>query len=233
MASNYSQVLERLLKYRTDLGKTQQQMGQQFDVTQGHYAKLESGAKIISYQSLKHFEKLGGDINFLLTGSVIQTGEINRYMDMCETQDGKKWLFESLVWLFDKCIRRDIPKHPGFSQTTYKSLKLLAHLNKEDTIWESIRKTEQLSQLKMAECFDINVKRYRRIEHLKVPPDAEILNTLYCRLHYSPLIITNQDVYFLDELNKIWDLFSDETKNRIKPLLQELLAFIQSYEKAS
>jgi len=233
MASNYSQVLERLFLYRNELGKTQQQMSLAFDVTQGHYAKLESGAKIISYQSLKHFEAHGGDIHFLLTGTVTKTGEINNYMSMCKTEEGKKWLFEALVWLFHKCGSFYLKETPILSPKTYKSLQLLKHINKENTIWECIRKNENLSQIKMAEHFDINVKRYRRIEKLKVAPDAEILNTLYCRLHYSPLVILNREMYFLDELNQIWNAMPESAKDRLKPLLQEILTFIQLYEKAS
>lgn len=230
MGSNYSYVVERLLMYRNKIGKTQTQMGQMFGVTQGHYAKLESGTKIISYQSLKCFEKHNGDIHFLLTGSAAREGKINEIMSACKTAEGKKWLFESLVWIFDKSFRFNLQNQAALSQRTYKCLRLLEIINKNNTIWECIRQNENLSQIKMAEIFDIDVKRYRRIEKLLVVPDAEILNTLYCELQYSPFVIINQELYFLDELNQAWDGFSASVKEKITPLLQEVLAFIQSYE---
>lgn len=232
MGSNYSYVVERLLMYRNKIGKTQMQMSQMFGVTQGHYAKLESGTKIISYQSLKCFEEHNGDVNFLLTGSAVRKGKIDEIMSACKTAEGRKWLFEALVWIFDKGLRFRMQNQTELSQRTYKCLRLLETMNQHNTIWECIRKNENLSQIRMAEIFDIDVKRYRRIEKLLVVPDAEILNTLYCELQYSPFVIIDQKMYFLDELNQAWDTFSDTVREQIDPLLQEVLAFLQIYESS-
>lgn len=232
MNSNYFQLIHRLISYREKLNKTQHQMGQLLGVTQSHYAKLESGQKIISFKSLKNFEKHDGDINYLITGSTIMPGKINEYLSFCKTDSGKIWLYEGLVWIFEKGFHFGSIDSSTLSQRTYKNLLFLKEYNKTDTIWECIRKSEDLSQINMAKIFDIDVKRYRRIEKLISEPDAEILNTLYCKLHYSPLIITNQELFYLDELNQAWELFPENIKETLNPLLRELLVFIHTYEKA-
>ena len=232
MNSNYFQLVHRLILYREKLNKTQHQMGQLLGVTQSHYAKLESGQKIISYKSLKNFEKHDGDINYLITGSTILSGKINEYLSLCKTKSGKTWLYEGLIWIFEKGTHFCTIENLTLTQKTYKNLLLLKEYNNTNTIWECIRKSEDLSQINMAKVLDIDVKRYRRIEKLISDPDAEILNTLYCKLHYSPLIITNRELFYLDELNQAWNLFPENIKEKISPLLHELLLFIHSYEKA-
>lgn len=231
MNSNYMHVLERLADYRIQKDMTQLKMGEMFGITQGHYAKLEAGTKIISYQSLLNFEKNGGDIYYLITGMEFTMGQINEYLSMCKTSNGKMRLFQALVWIIHRGCDLYSRQSTANLQKTYKSLRLVEKFGSGCTIWESIRKSESLSQIQMAEIFDIDVKRYRRIEKMEVSPDAEILNTLYCKLEYSPLVIFHRELYFLDELNHIWNVFPDGIRNKLQPLIQEVIVFIQLYEK--
>ena len=46
--------------------------------------------------------------------------------------------------------------------------------------------------------FDINIKRYRKIEKGETMPDAEILQTLYEKMQYSPLLVMDQKRFYLD-----------------------------------
>ena len=74
MRRDYSEVVERLQLYRRAQRKTQKEMSAYMGVTQSHYAKLESGANVISYDCLKTFESNGGDIHILITGSYSELG---------------------------------------------------------------------------------------------------------------------------------------------------------------
>ena len=95
----------------------------------------------------------------------------------------------------------------------------------EILVWAAdIRKAEDYSQEEMARIFDINIKRYRKIEKGETMPDAEILQTLYEKMQYSPLLVMDQKRFYLDELNRVWAALPAEWR-------QETEAFVRQAEK--
>lgn len=225
MDSNYSKVLQRLSTYRKSLNKTQAEMGEQFGIDQSHYWKIESGSKRISYKSLKCFEEQGGDVSYLITGVSRNYGKMDELVNSCRTKEGKRELLEVMLWAINQGIRLN-HEIERLSPKSYRSLKLLQGEDDSGSIWENIRKVEGISQTRMAEILDINIKRYRRIEKMLVYPDAEILNTLYCELEYSPLAILDAQLYYLDEMNYIWERFPDTIKSRLDVFLQKALDLV-------
>lgn len=225
MDSNYSKVLQRLSSYRDSLNKTQAEMGEQFGIDQSHYWKIESGSKRISYKSLKHFEEHGGDVCYLITGISRNYGKMDEFVGRCRTKEEKKELLEVILWTMNQGIRLNHEKG-RVSPRSYKSLKLFQGENDSESVWENIRRVEGISQTRMAEILDINIKRYRRIEKMLVYPDSEILNTLYCELEYSPLTILDSQLYYLDEMNYIWEGFSEIIKDKLESFLEKALDLI-------
>lgn len=230
MYSSYFDIPKRLLEYRRLSNATQEQMSKLFGVAQTHYGKLEQGSKIISFRSLKCFEEHGGDVYYLITGSRRKFGEMNRYMDKCKTEQGKLQIFKFMLCVFDLGVNLLSRTDSILFPTTYKCLQLAEGEKKTVSIWENIRKTEGLTQIKMAEKLDISVKRYRRIEKGVVDPDAEILNTLYCEFEYSPMVIMDRQMFYLDEMNHIWEIFPEEIRIKIKQMLENALILINEYE---
>lgn len=223
----YLKVPERLKECRERQKLTQEQMGRLFGVTQSHYAKLESGTKIISYASLEMYEKSGGDSYYLLTGKERRAGKLDEYMNRCEGDLAKKIFFELAVSII-KCGAMLCAFSDHFiSDLTYKSMRLAE--SKSTSIWEKIRDAERMSQLKIAELLDINIKRYRRIEKGDVEPDAEILCTLYHKLHYSPMIFLNQEIFYLDELNQIWDQFPVNMQRMLVRVMEYIVVMYKEY----
>ena len=55
-------------------------------------------------------------------------------------------------------------------------------------------------------------------------PDAEILQTLYEKMQYSPLLVMDQKRFYLDELNRVWEALPAEWR-------QETEAFVRQAEK--
>lgn len=231
MYSNYSKVAERLFAYRKALRKSQEEMGKELDVNQSHYCKLEDGSKIISYNSLKHFEENGGDIFYLLTGDRYDSGKMDGYIGKCKTAIGKAECLRMMLWLTKQGIL--LCENQDFRplERAWKSVELAEQDREEASVWKSIRKVEGLTQEEMAGKLDITLKRYRRIEKLQVQPDAEVLNTLFCVLGYSPFVIFHREIFYTDEINRIWEEFPEEIRNPLEEVLQENLKFIEWYER--
>ena len=55
-------------------------------------------------------------------------------------------------------------------------------------------------------------------------PDAEILQTLYEKMQYSPLLVMDQKRFYLDELNRVWAALPADWR-------QETEAFVRQAEK--
>ena len=103
--------------------------------------------------------------------------------------------------------------------------------NTQETIWKNIRNLEHLTQAQMAESLKINIKRYQRLEKLEVDPDADILNSLYFLYGYSPLAILDENMYYIDEINKSWENFPESVKLQLHTVLEENMKLIFMYEK--
>lgn len=231
MSSNYPKVPERLLAYRSALGLTQEEMGRLFGVIQSHYYKLENGHKIISLKSLKCFADQGGDVCFLLTGRRRIMGKMDEYLMKCNTDYGKNELSKEMLWLMKRGI--ELSKGQGFEITdyTYKNMELAERELKNPGIWKNIRSIEGLSQHKMAEKLDIGFKRFERIERRCGEADAEILNTLYEKMHYSPLALLDYQLFCMDEMNQVWEGFSEEVQKKLEPYLERALELVCECER--
>lgn len=229
MKSNYLEVPERMKENRIMSKLSQEEACQQFAVTQSHYSKLEKGAKIVSLESLKAFEKQGGDIEYLITGNHRYSGIVDEYVAKRITVLGKAETVQLMLWLVKQglilCGQEDKEL-----ENSWKYIRLM-DLQKNDTIWERIREVEGISQEKMAEKLDINIKRYRKIEKMKVEPDAEILHTLYVEFGYSPQVIMERNTFCMNEINKIWDGFPKDVQMMLKRHLDYNVQLIRMSEE--
>lgn len=233
MNEQHSNMAKRLQEYREKMQLTQEKMGENLGVTQSHYCKQEAGLVRVTYKNLKHFCENGEDANLLLLGQPVTHGKMDEYMNSCTTFNGKKKMFEALVWAVDFGLRymQECEENFQLTENTSKCLKFIQNYEETLTVWENIKETERSSQEKIAKIFDINVKRYRNIEKEISFPDAEILQQLYYKLHYSPLLILEKEMYYLDELNQAWNVFSGELKALLENRLDADLALIKMYEE--
>lgn len=215
---HYSEVVKRLAAYRKELQISQSEMGKKFGVTQSHYNKLETGMKTISMRSLQEFSKNKEDVVWLITGQKYQNGIFDHYFINCESVETKTEFLESAVWIIRQGVRKS-SLSVKILGNFYKILELLRRGEDEYLIWRGIRENENITQLKMAEILEINIKRYRRIEKGAMPADAAILSSLYSNLGYSPALLLNQFDYCANELNMIWDMFDKE----LQEVLQEYM----------
>lgn len=233
MNLGYSNFTKRLRSYRKEKNLSQEEMRGKFAVNQSHYSKIESGKSKISYDKMKMFEHNGGDIYYLITGETIVHGIADEYLGRCQTSIGKNAALELLLWLAKQGILLEKSDESKLFRRARKYLELSELINNGLTIWEGLRIVEHLTQAQLAEMLEISEKKYRRIERYEDAPDSQHLSILYERLEYSPLTFLYNDSYQTDELNRIWNTFTEYTQIRLKKLLDENFKLIEEYEKTN
>lgn len=230
MSTNYAEIPERLRAYRKALALSQEEMGKRFGVGQDHYCKLENGNNIISYNSLRSFEKSGGDIQFLITGKEVQRGMLDEYLAQCTTTAGKIEALKVILWASKQGILWMNTDRFYELDLVWKYVRLAERGKESVSIWKNIREVEKLSQIQMADRLDINIKRYQRMENMQTKPDAEILNTLFEEFGYSPLVIMEMTTFSLDGINSMWEEFSEDIKVPLLDIVEKSVKIIEEYE---
>lgn len=231
--SDYSRFLHRLNAYREKHGLTQEEMGELLGVHQSHYGRLEAEERIVTFKSLRHFVEKGGDLFQLLTGCKHTTSVLEQLLERCATDDGKQKLLGLLVWGVEFGNWVDNRDREEATAVLHKAVRLLDLQKGTYTIWESIRKVEDLTQMEMAEALNMEVKRYRRIEKEEIEPDVETLFLLYERFRYSPQMFFNKEKFFLDELNFYWNLLKADTRENLMKIFETAVVRIQAREACS
>lgn len=221
MYSTITDIAHRLYLYRKKLNKNQEEMCKVLDVTQSYYNKLENGQHLISFHSLQSLRKEGGDVYYLLTGQEYHPGILDTYLSKCQDPKEIAQFLKLLIWTTEQGMEKLHIENRGklYSMWNYVSLAENEYITK--SIWINIRKAEELSQLKMADLMDIDIKRYRRIEKMDSLPDAVILATLYEKLSYSPLLFLENKLYFPDIINRIWETFPETLTQELIPFLDD------------
>lgn len=229
--SDYYNFLHRLNAYREKMEMTQEEMAQMFGVHQSHYGRFETGERVISFSSLKQFEENGGDLFQLLTGCERVSGPAGSYLKECTTVEGKAKLLGLLIWAVECGSWMDRRPQDEAARGLRKCMRLMELKEGRYSIWEGIRKLEDLTQVQMAELLDIEVKKYRRIEKKDKEPDVELLCTLFDKLQYSPQIFFDVEKFYVDELNFYWNLLKPETKTFVEQMIDAALEKITVCEK--
>lgn len=233
MYSRYDGVCKRLIEYRKEMNLSQIEMSNRFGVSQGYYSKLEQGTHTISFPNLQSFWKTGGDVYYLITGASYQLGIIDEYTKKCREEVDKIEIEKIIIWLINQGIQRENLVDFDFSRL-WKYVVYAENKYKENNIWLNIRKTEELSQEKIARIIDIDVKRYRRLEKNIILPDADILVTVYQKLGYSPLMFIENELFCSDVINKMWNMLSIKLQTEFRNFLNDAVKIIENkYTKES
>ena len=227
MRVEYGEIPHRLQEYRKYMSKNQEEMGELLCVSQSHYCRLESGRNILSFEIIRTFWAKGGDIFWLITGERYRRGILDEYMEKCKSPDDRPEVLRLLIWVTRQGLRKARIQVPGELRNMWKYVILAENQYREDNIWINIRRAEKLSQKLMADKIEIDVKRYRRLERLELQPDAYILMTLYRRLSYSPLLFLENELYFPDVINRIWEEFPGEIQEPCIRMLDEGMDFLE------
>lgn len=232
MRQDYSEVIERLQAYRQAQRMTQEEMSAELGVSQGYYAKLESGEHIISYDCLKTFEKNGGDVHFLITGQCLESTILDDYIETCRTREGRREMFRFILAVLNLGLGMMQDGQFVLREDIYKNLRFMQmELDRPGNIWKNIRRMDGITQLQMADILGINIKRYMRLEKEITKPNADILQRLYCSLSYVPTLVVQPLSYHLRECGAVWKIFPRELRRRLEPMLAQASELIRENEK--
>ena len=175
----------------------------------------------------------GGDIYYLITGKERYTGVIDAYLDKFKILRDKVELLKLILWVTYQGVSYEESNKIYEIKQAWKHIELIENEKKINSIWKNIRKVEGISQKRMADQLDINIKRYQRMENLKTKPDAEILHSLFWDLGYSPLVMIKQVMLYVDEINKIWDEFPEKTRERLEGVIEQGIKLMQEFGSSS
>lgn len=216
----------RLCAYRKELAKTPEQMADSLGVSQNYYRKLESGEASLSRDSLRRVYEQGGDVEYLITGAVHAEGGLDSFYGRCISAKEKREFFKIAVWTIRQGIARE-GNRPDMMAGYRRIQKLLDGGERGRTLWERIRRNEGISQEEMAKRLGIHVRRFRGIEKRSEGADAQVLGRFYRLWGYSPMLALDEEIFFLDELNRLWDALAPETRERLGEFLEHAVRMME------
>ncbi len=222
--SKYEYVLDRLIQFRKSMEMTQAQMAKKLNISQEQYSYLENGKVKITAELLKDFNKMGLDINFLITGRNNELTDGNRISIVFEkytNSEYKNRMIRLLVYLLGLVMVKD---KTGNSEEN-KMQMLLEYLEKH---WDDfsmisfVREQLSCSQITMADQLGLGIKKYRKLEKEIIYPDAELLFDIYKKAKYPPVLFLNlcdRKLYIID---LFWEKLTEKQKVTIKNIFNNV-----------
>ena len=230
MDNQYNEIPKRLSSYRAYLNLTQKDFCKMLDITQNYYTAIENGNNRLTYENLVHFAKNNGDVGYIITGEKTYHGITEKYISRARTKNERLKII-NYICLLTKVICDYCAQEEASGLKVVETYIKFAECERPNyTIWENIRYVENMSQVNMAAMLDIQVKTYRKIEKLKKGPSAEILQTMYLQLGYSPWIFIDRNDYCINEVNKIWTKFPENIRIDLEKELDSFVKFLERYE---
>lgn len=236
---SYNDIVKRLIQYRLNHQITQVQLAKIFSVTQCEVSKLESKEYRISYYDLVQLHaKTDLDIDFLITGkpphqTIFHTVE----KELTKPSLSARYAYTDLI-LF--CLNRILGQMPNSTDALHNSRNLqrllrysfLSGSHQKIDCWTNIRNAYDLTQVKMAEIMDVDIKRYRNIEKGNRTANAELLMNVYNALKISPSYFINGRIENYEELEKIYQKFPENIQEEIIKYLKSGIKFINQTDLA-
>lgn len=221
--SEYKQVLNRIVQFRRQMGKTQQELSENTRISQAQICRLETGINRYQASTLKEYVKQGMDIDYVITGEYKKAGNIELMVEQSgiTSWEEQEKLLELITWVLEIEMKHtDIPEEK--LENYRNGLKLFRQMldNKEDGILYKIRNMHSLSQLEMSQELAVGIKKYRKLEKGESDMDIEIIWNVYRKFRCSPSYLLNGHVENFNMLNEIWSYFSQDRQAQITKFVQ-------------
>lgn len=90
--NEYQQVLDRIVQFRKQMGKTQVDISKDMNLSQAQVCRLESGRNRYQAETLKEFARQGMDIDYVITGEHRRAGAIEILIEQkrCDVLGGTR-----------------------------------------------------------------------------------------------------------------------------------------------
>ena len=235
---SYIDIVKRLVQYRQSRRITQIQLAEIFSVTQCEISKLESNEYRISYYDLLQLHtKTDLDIDFLITGKPI-TNTIFHTLEkeLSPSSSSAKYNYTDLIlFSLNKIFGQTVINNSKINCLSYLQRLLrysyLSGSSQKNDCWINIRNAFNLTQIKMAEIMDVDIKRYRNIEKGERTANAELLMNIYNTLEIYPSYFICGKLENYQCLDEIFQELSKQNQEKIIEFLKAEIKFInQSIE---
>ncbi len=221
---DYEAIVKRLAAYRKECNLRQNDLAKQFKMTQSQYSKVESGKIKISFDNLYVLQMKGYDIDALILGESKQK-LLPCLEQLTHVEDEKQFVsFMKLCeWAWEQWEQDGgVPQGIGGDL-----LKLWTGIDgQKDTRWVRLRKAyNDISQINMANCIGVNIKKYRLLEQEDIKPDAELLLHIYEKTDCKPGFFMDERGYYLSLINE-----ACKGNERREEQLEEILKMMDKFK---
>lgn len=223
---NYDAIVGRLTAYRKKCSMRQNDMAQELKMTQSQYSKVEAGKIKISFDNLYVLQMRGYDVDSLILGEKKEE-LVPCLKELSKVEDNKKFvsLMKLCEWAWEQWeMDGGVPSGIGGDL-----LKIWVGVGGQDgTRWMRLRKAyNDISQINMANCIGVNIKKYRLLEQEDIGPDAELLLSIYEKTDCKPGFFMDERAYYLDLINE-----ACKGNERREAQLESVLQVMDRFEQA-
>ncbi|MCM1221356.1 MAG: helix-turn-helix domain-containing protein [Lachnospiraceae bacterium] len=229
MSNHYREFLERLIQYRTQLCKTQEEVSRELGITQSQLSKQELGKTIMNYKSLVKLMNMGWDVDYLFTGnhSERKTSELTVLLEGTDTEHQKSML-EFISWALAKGIVQSVPELSMEEKCEIKILEAKSGNEEDSSIMYEIRKLSGDAQMAMADKLGVNIKKYRALEKQTRNPDAELIMGIYETTGCKPTLFLTTDRIEALLIDDLWSRILPEKQKEILAIAKQINQFLRA-----
>ena len=181
----YEGILARLQEERLAHKLSQEELGRQLKITQGHYSKAENAIKRFTFYEVKCLAESDLDLYYIYTGRRV----VHKHSELLKNSGYREVLCYLHVLLSLECNRYGEQKKEA-EPRMFRMISRLKYISGIDDIHENvfmlIRRFEKKTQFEMADCLGMDVKKYRTVEKGISLPDSELLFKVYAQFDVSP-----------------------------------------------
>ncbi len=218
--SEYQEVLNRIVQFRRQMGKTQVDISKDTNLSQAQVCRLESGRNRYQVDTLKEYVRQGMDIDYVVTGEHRKTGAIELLIEQTGVTlwEEQEELMKLIVWLVEAGLNRTADNIAEDKLKYYREeLRRLRQVldDEEDTVLYKLRSMHSLSQFEMSEKLEVGIKKYRKLEKGESDMDIELIWNVYRKFRCNPSYLLSGHVENFNMLNEIWEYFDEESRQSI------------------
>ena len=225
----YKDFLNRLIQYRNRLNMTQEMTSELLGITQSQLSKQELGKTIVPYKSLVIFNKMGWDVDYLLTGKGSEH-KPSKLTDILGKTDEIHYrsMLEFITWALAIGIEKSVPELSIEEKCELCILKMKCSSDEDESVIFVIRKIAGEAQISMAEKLGVNIKKYRALEKVKIYPDAELLLGIYQLSGCKPSLFLATDHIENVIIDDLWSRIAPERQEEILAIISQVDMFIRT-----
>lgn len=223
MDSKYQSVLRRLREERENLNLTQRLLCYRMKMLQSHYSRAETGSKRFSYYEIKGLCTSDVDVLYVFTGKKASDGEDLSGLQDCGTEELMCYL--KLLYVLARTAKTMDKKKTAF-EAICEQLEYIqcegGNSGAKSNVFYCVRIRKELTQQRMADLLEVDIKKLRELENGRILPDSEMIWKMYDLFKVSPAFILEDTKGLWRELNCALNLLEDDDRKTAVRILTDM-----------